>query len=237
MTCRNGIFAQHEQTVEEFQYHLLKNFFDYKYQNNHNVMDHISAIETLAAHLADIGIPLSEQLIITKIICTLPPLPSSCLKCQHCNCWPLDSWRKKATIESMKVPHLIQQFLQINPVHHHRQLEWWGRKICDVWLLWPKRHVEDKCLEKARQVSGTQSKFAHSGNLQRQSQPEQQTWSSEYAFWCSLSNHSGPRDANWLVDSGASQHMSDQRWAWEMGLHQLSSSETWMLACQPYWRR
>lgn len=67
------IFAQHEQTVEEFQYRLLKNFFDYKYQNNHKIMDHVSAIETLAAHLADICIPLSEQYVITKIICTLPP--------------------------------------------------------------------------------------------------------------------------------------------------------------------
>lgn len=67
------IFAQHEQTVEEFQYRLLKNFFDYKYQNNHKIMDHVSAIETLAAHLADICIPLSEQYVITKIIWTLPP--------------------------------------------------------------------------------------------------------------------------------------------------------------------
>ena len=64
-------------------------------------------------------------------------------------------------------------------------------------------------------MSGTQAKFAHSVKLQPppNSQPEVQTWSTDYAFRCSLSNHSGPRDANWLVDSGASQHMSDQRWA------------------------
>ena len=36
-------------------------------------MDHITAIETIAAQLSDIGSERKEAEIITKIICTLPP--------------------------------------------------------------------------------------------------------------------------------------------------------------------
>ena len=122
--------AQHERAAEEFQYHLLQSFFDYKYQKSHNVMDHITAIETLAAQLADIGFPRSEQDVITKIICTLPP-----------SLRPVRSaWKNvdpsKRTLQLLttrlleeesynrntKVPPLTQPSLPIKMVaHHHRQ--------------------------------------------------------------------------------------------------------------------
>ena len=36
-------------------------------------MDHVTAVETFARQLSDIGSPLTEPQIITKILCTLPP--------------------------------------------------------------------------------------------------------------------------------------------------------------------
>ena len=122
--------AQHEQTAEEFQYHLLQSFFDYKYQKSHNVMDHITAIETLAAQLADIGSPLSEQDVITKIICTLPPSlrpvrsawknvdPSK----RNLQLLTTRLLEEESYDRNTKVPPLTQPSLPIKmAAHHHRQ--------------------------------------------------------------------------------------------------------------------
>ena len=213
--------AQHEQTAEEFQYHLLQSFFDYKYQKSHNVMDHITAIETLAAQLADIGSPRSEQDFITKIICTLSP-----------SLRPVRSaWKNvapsKRTLQLLTTRLLEEEsynreyegapsdtafFANQNGGTSSQAAKARRRDVtCD--FCGRQGHTEENCWQKAKQMSGTQAKFAHSVKLQPPpySQPEVQTWSTDYAFRCSLSNHSGPRDANWLVDSDASQHMSDQR--------------------------
>ena len=47
-------------------------FFDYQYQPEHDVMSHFSAVETLANRLNDLGCPVNEVQLITKITMTLP---------------------------------------------------------------------------------------------------------------------------------------------------------------------
>lgn len=51
---------------------LTKNFFEYRFQPGENILSHISAIETMAARLKDIGSEVSDEQLITKIIVTLP---------------------------------------------------------------------------------------------------------------------------------------------------------------------
>ena len=51
---------------------LLESFMSYKYESGHDVMRHISKIEALARQLNEIGSPISEGLIFTKILMTLP---------------------------------------------------------------------------------------------------------------------------------------------------------------------
>lgn len=65
--------AQHLQNAGENQHILQQRFFEYQIQPDHDVMSHITEIETMAIQLQDVGAPVSPLQIMTKIICTLPP--------------------------------------------------------------------------------------------------------------------------------------------------------------------
>ena len=65
--------CQFEMASAENKHILLRKFFEYRYPNNLDVMSHITAIETIANQLKDVGSPIDDQQLITKIICTLPP--------------------------------------------------------------------------------------------------------------------------------------------------------------------
>ena len=63
---------QHAQSAAENKHLLMRKFFEYKYQPEHDVMTHISTIEQLASQLNDLKEPISESQLITKILITLP---------------------------------------------------------------------------------------------------------------------------------------------------------------------
>ena len=65
--------CQHEQATSENKHMVQQSFFEYKFQKGHDIMSHITAIETMANQLNDLGAPVRDLQIITKIMCTLPP--------------------------------------------------------------------------------------------------------------------------------------------------------------------
>ncbi|XP_046462670.1 uncharacterized protein LOC124208838 [Daphnia pulex] len=65
--------AQHLQNAGENQHILQQRFFEYQLQPDHDIMSHITEIETMAIQLHDVGAPVTPLQIMTKIICTLPP--------------------------------------------------------------------------------------------------------------------------------------------------------------------
>ena len=65
--------AQHLQNAGENQHILQQRFFEYQIQPDHDIMSHITEIETMAIQLNDVGAPVTDLQIMTKIICTLPP--------------------------------------------------------------------------------------------------------------------------------------------------------------------
>ena len=67
------ISAQHLKNAADNQHALEQRFFEYRFQPEHDVMSHITEIETIANQLRDINAPVTESQIMTKIICTLPP--------------------------------------------------------------------------------------------------------------------------------------------------------------------
>jgi hypothetical protein len=69
----NRLSAQHLQDAAENQHALQHRFYEYQYQPGHDIMSHITEIETMASRLSDVGAPMSDIQIMTKIICTLPP--------------------------------------------------------------------------------------------------------------------------------------------------------------------
>ena len=69
----NRLSAQHLQDAAENQHALQHRFYEYQYQPGHDIMSHITEIETMASRLSDVGAPMSDIQIMTKIVCTLPP--------------------------------------------------------------------------------------------------------------------------------------------------------------------
>jgi hypothetical protein len=65
--------SAHLQNAGENQHILQQRFFEYQIQPEHDIMSHITEIETMAIQLQDVGAPVTPLQIMTKIICTLPP--------------------------------------------------------------------------------------------------------------------------------------------------------------------
>jgi hypothetical protein len=67
------ISAQHLRNAVENQNVLQQKFFEYQFQPDHDIITHITEIETMASQLQYVEAPVSEIQIMTKVICTLPP--------------------------------------------------------------------------------------------------------------------------------------------------------------------
>ena len=65
-------FVQYLQNAAEDQHALRQRFYDYKFQPEHDVMAHITTIETMVTHLNDAGATVDPIQVMTKIVCTLP---------------------------------------------------------------------------------------------------------------------------------------------------------------------
>lgn len=65
--------AQYLINAVENRHVLQARFFEYRYKPDHDIMSHVTEVETMATELADVGAPVDSISIMTKIICTLPP--------------------------------------------------------------------------------------------------------------------------------------------------------------------
>jgi hypothetical protein len=70
---RVRLTSKHLKNAAENKYVAMQRFYDYKFQAGHDAIRHISAIDNPAEQLSNIGQPISEAQLITKIICTIPP--------------------------------------------------------------------------------------------------------------------------------------------------------------------
>ncbi|UYV60408.1 hypothetical protein LAZ67_1001058 [Cordylochernes scorpioides] len=62
----------YELKSETNKYLLQQRFFEYKMNPNDNIASHISKVETQAQQMKDLGEPISDVALITKIICSFP---------------------------------------------------------------------------------------------------------------------------------------------------------------------
>jgi hypothetical protein len=67
------LWAIHEQHSRENIHILQSKFFSYKMQSLDTVAVHISRIKNMARQLSDLGCPIPESMVVTKILCSLPP--------------------------------------------------------------------------------------------------------------------------------------------------------------------
>lgn len=63
---------QHARTAADNRLILLQQFTEYKFQSNHNVTSHVTAIELLWSRLKEIGENIPESQVMSKILSTLP---------------------------------------------------------------------------------------------------------------------------------------------------------------------
>lgn len=79
MTCKSArdmwlrLTSQYEQTAAENKYFLQQRFYEYKFQDGHDISSHVTTVEALANQLIDLGVNIDEMQAVKKIICTLPP--------------------------------------------------------------------------------------------------------------------------------------------------------------------
>lgn len=64
--------AQHLEQAADNLYDLQARFYEYHYQSGTDMKTHISEIKSIAHHLGEVGKPVEERELITKIVCTLP---------------------------------------------------------------------------------------------------------------------------------------------------------------------
>jgi hypothetical protein len=64
---------QYMQNAADNKHLLKQQYFQLQFNSGQEVMQHITAIESLAKQLKDLGEPVPEIDIVNKIICTLPP--------------------------------------------------------------------------------------------------------------------------------------------------------------------
>ena len=64
--------AQHLERATDNQHDLLMRYYDYKYQSGTDMKNHIANIKSIAHQLGEVGRPIEERELITKIISTLP---------------------------------------------------------------------------------------------------------------------------------------------------------------------
>ena len=64
--------SQHLQNSVHDQHAQQTRFFDFKFNSKNDMMTNVTEIETIAKHLADIGVPLTPLQVMAKIISSLP---------------------------------------------------------------------------------------------------------------------------------------------------------------------
>ena len=64
--------AQHLERATDNLFDLQARFYQYSYDASSNMKTHIAKIQTIAHHLGEVGRPVEERELITKVVCTLP---------------------------------------------------------------------------------------------------------------------------------------------------------------------
>lgn len=67
-----ALSAQHLEQAQDNLYDLQARFYEYQHKAGNDIKIHIAEIKSLAHHLGEVGQPVDERELITKIVCTLP---------------------------------------------------------------------------------------------------------------------------------------------------------------------
>ena len=234
MSCKTAnemwtrLVAQHEQASQENKLLWQQKFFEYRFKEGNSVMEHICEIEYIANQLADLNAPVSELQTITKIITTLPPVFRPAISAWNM----IDESRKTLNYlasrlleeeKSLQVKeHYAQQegaliakkiVLQNNsqgfgkqqPMNKQVNKSFNKNEKCEYCLKrnFRANHQESKCWRKEAYLEGRKD----AGLMTTDMDTDMATAFTSISF-----NEKDITSTEcWFADSGATQHMTDQR--------------------------
>ncbi|UYV67549.1 hypothetical protein LAZ67_5001172 [Cordylochernes scorpioides] len=171
----------YELKSETNKYLLQQRFFEYKMNPNDNIATHISKVETLAQQMKDLGEPISDVALITKIICSLPDKYKNFI-----TAWDSVSSEENSTE--------IQQ-LPTNNSSINNPLKIKRRTHCGYCKK--KGHWWKECYKRKEEQKGQQ--------------PSSSARDDSCAFSAETSAFLAETKDSWIADSGATDHMTFRR--------------------------
>ena len=232
--------AQYELSSLENQHLLRTKFMQYEYEQGHDIMSHITSLEVIAAQLSDLGIPVSDGEMISKILWTLPPsykqfhtiwnqredsrktLPLLILGLQSEE--TLNQMSGLAISKNEDAAYFASRGKakyhptsenkpnQAKPRFETKTIQKSSCGFCRA-RNHKSSHREEDCwrkeayLEGKREAAGDATHLA-TAPLEKETPTEKPFYHADYAFH---STESSLSPVSWYADSGASQHMTDQR--------------------------
>ncbi|UYV65259.1 hypothetical protein LAZ67_3003730 [Cordylochernes scorpioides] len=208
----------YELKSETNKYLLQQRFFEYKMNPNDNIATHISKVETLAQQMKDLGEPISDVALITKIICSLPDKYKDFI-----TAWDSVSSKEK-TLENLTARLLKEESLQdhwdssgnfkpdnalvtfskfnrystaSNKQQQHQQSIKDKKKNTHCGYCKKKGHWWKECYKRKEEQKGQQ--------------PSSSSRDDSCAFSAETSAFLAETKDSWIADSGATDHMTFRR--------------------------
>ncbi|UYV60351.1 hypothetical protein LAZ67_1000907 [Cordylochernes scorpioides] len=208
----------YELKSETNKYLLQQRFFEYKMNPNDNIASHISKVETQAQQMKDLGEPISDVALITKIICSLPDKYKNFI-----TAWDSVSSEEK-TLENLTARLLKEESLQdhwdssgnfkpdnalmtfskfnrnstaSNKQQQHQQSIKDKKKNTHCGYCKKKGHWWKECYKRKEEQKGQQ--------------PSSSARDDSCAFSAETSAFLAETKDSWIVDSGATDHMTFRR--------------------------
>ena len=112
---------QYEQNAAENIFVLIDCYYQYTHVEGDNMMTHVSRIEGMVAQLADLGSPIDDNQVVSKVLMALPP--------QYANF--CESWEPRPTIMKTKA-NLIAKLILSESMMEHRSTSQKGKDLALV---------------------------------------------------------------------------------------------------------
>lgn len=200
------LHAVYEQNTR-MQLHLLQQkFFAYKKLDHHDMATHLAVIENMARSIRDLGEPIPDSMLITKMLITLP----SSYNHFH-SAWEstIDENKTLQNLTNRLMMEEVRMKLQESPRNYNQnggERSYNSDSQQRYFTRGASGRVPDnrKCFDCGK-----------TGHIQRfcdkrvENKKENTYYASEFCLTCSVGNNG---ENGWFIDTGASAHMCKDRY-------------------------